>query len=186
MGKDPSTGNRIDAIESYFLYFMAYSVIGWLYETVLEVFVYRWGFSNRGVLFGPYLPVYGFGALIFLVTVYHLIKDKPLKRKLWMIPVVFLGCVLVATSLELVTTYIMQAITGSWPWQNYLNDKFNFQGRIALSPSVRFGIGGVFFLYLFQPLFERAVKAMSPKVKTTVTVVLAVIIGTDLVHLIIK
>lgn len=47
----------------YFLFFVFYSVIGWLYEVFLEVVVYRWGFSNRGVLFGPYCVIYGFGAL---------------------------------------------------------------------------------------------------------------------------
>ena len=37
-------------LSEYFLYFMLYSIIGWIYEVFLEVFVYRWGFSNRGVL----------------------------------------------------------------------------------------------------------------------------------------
>ena len=50
--------------ERYFLCFLSYSVLGWLYEVFLEVVVYRWGFSNRGVLFGPYCPIYGVGALV--------------------------------------------------------------------------------------------------------------------------
>ena len=54
--------------QALFLYFMAYAVIGWIYEVFLEVVVYRWGFSNRGFLFGPYLPVYGFGAVIILLV----------------------------------------------------------------------------------------------------------------------
>ena len=61
---------------------MFYAIFGWIYEVFLEVVVYRWGFSNRGVLFGPYCPVYGFGALAFLFTVYPLIKGKELKKKL--------------------------------------------------------------------------------------------------------
>ena len=36
----------------YYLYFMMYSVIGWLYEVFLEVVVYKWGFSDRGILTG--------------------------------------------------------------------------------------------------------------------------------------
>lgn len=40
-----------------FICFMLYSVFGWLYEVFLEVVVYQWGFTNRGVLFGPYCPV---------------------------------------------------------------------------------------------------------------------------------
>ena len=50
--------------EQYFIFFMLCSVIGWLYEVFLEVVVYRWGFSNRGVLFGPYCIIYGIGGLI--------------------------------------------------------------------------------------------------------------------------
>ena len=52
----------------YFLYFIMYSVFGWLYEVFLEVVVYRWGFSNRGVLFGPWCVVYGVGALILIFS----------------------------------------------------------------------------------------------------------------------
>ena len=51
-------------IQKHFIYFMLYAILGWIYEVFLEVVVYRWGFSNRGVLFGPYCPVYGFGAII--------------------------------------------------------------------------------------------------------------------------
>ena len=42
-------------LQEIYLYFFLYCVIGWLYEVFLEVVIYRWGFSNRGVLFGPYL-----------------------------------------------------------------------------------------------------------------------------------
>ena len=51
----------IRKVRQYYLYFMMYSVIGWLYEVFLEVVVYRWGFSNRGVLYGPYCLIYGVG-----------------------------------------------------------------------------------------------------------------------------
>ena len=52
-----------DKLSQNFIYFMLYAIIGWCYEVFLEVVVYRWGCTNRGVLFGPYCPVYGLGAL---------------------------------------------------------------------------------------------------------------------------
>ena len=152
-------------IQEYYLYFMMYSIIGWCYEVFLEVVVYKWGFTNRGVLFGPYCPVYGFGALSFIFIVYKLIKDKPLKRKIIMIPVVFLLCMIIATSIELITSYICEAFMGSWPWQTYADYKINFQARIALSPSIRFGIGGVVFLYLLQPIFSKIINKLGDKKK---------------------
>jgi len=151
-------------IKHYFLYFMFYAIFGWIYEVFLEVVVYKWGFTNRGVLFGPYCPVYGFGALAFIFTIYKLIKDKDFKTKLIRIPIIFIGCALIATAIELVTSYICELIMESWPWQTYVDYEVNFEGRIALSPSLRFGLGGVIFLYLLQPLFEKLSLKMNKKV----------------------
>ena len=67
---------------------------------------------------------------------------------------------LVATALELATSYVLEWITGGWPWQTYVNYDINFEGRIALSPSVRFGLGGLVFLFGLQPLLERGSNAL--------------------------
>ena len=166
----------------YFLYFMMYAVIGWIYEVFLEVVVYRWGFTNRGVLFGPYCPVYGVGALAFIFTVYPLIKNKTGLKKYAMIPVVFLLCMIIATTIELITSYICEFFMGSWPWQTYADYAINFQARIALSPSIRFGLGGVAFLYLLQPLFEKISEKLGDKKVRIIAIILAIVVGIDCVY----
>ena len=134
-----------------FLCFLAYAVIGWCYEVVLEVFIYQWGFSNRGFLFGPYCPVYGFGALLLLLC---LGKIKGQRR--WYSPLlVFLGAVFLTTALELATSYAMEAVIGHWQW-DYTKYALQFEGRIALNPSIRFGLGSLFFLYVVQPVLEKS------------------------------
>lgn len=169
----------IEKIKKYYLIFMMYAIIGWIYEVFLEVVVYRWGFTNRGVMFGPYCPVYGFGALLFIFTVYKLLKNKSTKQKLLLIPVVFLLCMLEATVLELITSYICELTSGSWPWQTYKDYKINFQGRIALSPSIRFGIGGVVFLYILQPLFEKLLNNIPKKALNIIFYILLVLFIID-------
>jgi len=52
-----------NTVSHYTLLFLFFGVIGWLYEVTLA-FLYGYGFVNRGFLFGPYLPLYGFGALL--------------------------------------------------------------------------------------------------------------------------
>lgn len=158
MSEKDFTNNKISgptAITNLMVYFTFYSVIGWIYEVFLEVVVYRWGFTNRGVLFGPYTPVYGFGALAFILLVYPIIRGRDFKKRLLLIPVVFLLCMLIATAVELGTSYVLEYTIGSWPWQTYADYAINFEARIALSPSIRFGLGGVLFLYVLQPLFEK-------------------------------
>ena len=175
----------IDKISPFIIYFMFYAMIGWFYEVFLEVVVYKWGFSNRGVLFGPWLPVYGFGALLFIFLVYPIIKNKSLKKKLLLIPIVFILCMLSATLLELLTSYLCEFFMGSWPWQTYADYKYNFQARIALSPSIRFGIGGVVFLYLLQPLFEKIVFALKDK-KYIVSILILLVLIIDFICTIIS
>ena len=168
-------------LSSLLIFFTLYAVVGWLYEVFLEVVVYRWGFTNRGVLFGPYCPVYGFGALAFILLVYPLIRNKQYRDRLRWIPVVFLLCMLIATAIELGTSYALEAITGSWPWQTYADYKLNFQARIALSPSVRFGLGGVFFLYVLQPVFEKLAALLGDR-RRMAAAVIAAVFAADIVY----
>ena len=84
---------------------------------------------------------------------------------------------LIATAIELGTSYALEFLTGSWPWQTYADYRINFQGRIALSPSVRFGLGGIVFLYLLQPLFERFCDRLGEKEVKRVACVFVLIRG---------
>lgn len=158
-------------LQKYFICFFMYSVLGWCYEVILETFIYRWGFSNRGVLFGPYCPVYGFGALVFILSLGWLINKK---YKPWLNiikpVIIFIGCTAISTIIELGASYILEFTTGSWPWQTYESYKYNFQARIALSTSIRFGIGGTAFLYIVQPFFEWLIGKMNAKVKNIIFV----------------
>lgn len=172
---------RWEAVQALFLYFLLYSVIGWAYEVFLEVVVYRWGYSDRGVLLGPYCPVYGVGALTFLLCFGWLLKKEGGRLFRWVVRplALFVGCMAVATAIELATSYILEALTGSWPWQTYVDYGIHFQGRIALSPSIRFGLGGLLFLLVLQPLFERMVGAMGPRLRQGVFWVLAALFVLD-------
>lgn len=167
-------------MQPWFLYFLMYAIVGWAYEVFLEVVVYQWGYSDRGVLFGPYCPVYGVGALAFLLCFHKLMAKKEPSWFRWIKPlIVFVGCMVVATAIELATSYILEAITGAWPWQTYVDYAINFQGRVALSPSVRFGLGGLLFLYVLQPLFERLVGLLSQETLNRVSTVLAILFVLD-------
>ena len=51
----------------WILIFLIGSLIGWIYEEIFY-FVTENTISNRGFFYGPYLPVYGFGSVILMVT----------------------------------------------------------------------------------------------------------------------
>ena len=67
-------------VRNYVIIFFVYAVIGWLYEVLL--FYFRGdGLINRGFLYGPYLPVYGFGGLLLVVLLNKILIKK--KNKIW-------------------------------------------------------------------------------------------------------
>ena len=128
---------------NYMEYFLVYSFIGWVYESIWCCMIYHHrGFINRGFLFGPWLVIYGIGFFIIL-GIFALLKVKK--------PVlVFLTGMAIATIAELVASYIIEAATGSQLW-DYNGYFMNFDGRIALEPSLMFGFLICVAICLIQP-----------------------------------
>lgn len=126
--------------------------------------------------------VYGTGALLLIFCLGPL-QWRPVRLgRVNLTPVlVFVGVVVLTTVLELIASYIMQAITGGWLW-DYTSYSFNFQGRIALNLSIRFGLGGMLFLYLLQPLFRRLSAKMPDRVLFTVSGSLAILMLLDTIY----
>ena len=59
----------LDNICSIFLAFIVYSVIGWIFETLLHIFRDKKA-VKRGFLFGPLCPIYGVGAVVQILILY--------------------------------------------------------------------------------------------------------------------
>ena len=60
----------------YVMLFFTLAFIGWCFEVLNEIRKGH-GFINRGVLHGPWLPIYGFGGLIIYILLkkYQLYKN---------------------------------------------------------------------------------------------------------------
>lgn len=74
-------------ILNYILFFFVCAFIGWIWEIILTL-IQTGNIVNRGVLHGPWLPIYGFGGVGILLLVGHLRKYPPLvfshfRRILW-------------------------------------------------------------------------------------------------------
>ncbi len=124
-------------------YFLVYCLFGWIYESIwCDVIYHRRGFINRGFLFGPWLPIYGIGFFVIL-GIFTLLK---IKKK---IPVFIAGAV-IATAAELIASYIFDHTFSHKMW-DYTGYFMNFQGRIALVPSLMFGLLIFVAICLIQP-----------------------------------
>ena len=137
-------------LAKYFLYFMIYSMIGWIIEEVVTL-VGKKKLVNRGMLLGPYLPIYGTGTLIVLLIIGDNTSDYI---------AVFLKSVAICSILEYLTSYVMEKIYNI-RWWDYSEIPFNINGRICLRTMIPFGLLGLLVIYFVQPQVVMLVDKLS-------------------------
>lgn len=120
--------------------FFIYSFLGWCTE-VIYVGLNQGKFINRGFLNGPYCSIYGFGVL-FVVFLLNPIKNNLL--------LLFVGSVILTTSLELITGWLLDVIFHK-RWWDYSNVPFNLKGYVCLKFSLFWGLGCVFIVKIVHP-----------------------------------
>lgn len=113
---------------NWMMFFYIYSFLGWIFETCyVSIKSKKW--VNRGFLKGPFLPIYGSGAVMMLIV------SRPYVDNLL---ITYVAGVVGATLLELVTGWMMEKIFKVRYW-DYSYQRFHFKGYICLSSSIAWG-----------------------------------------------
>lgn len=154
----------------YFLLFFMYCVIGYIAE-VLFVYAGEKKWVNRGFLIGPYLPIYGFGALLitFLLTGYY---NDPF--------VVFIFSLIICSIIEYVTSVILEKIFKR-RWWDYSWRKYHVNGRVCLFNSIFFGFGGLICIYIASPIFYAFLDSISFEKQKIASIILGILLIVDLI-----
>lgn len=141
-------------------YILIYSFLGWCVEVIYHTVTYG-EFSNRGFVNGPVCTIYGFGftGVVLCLTP---IKDNLL--------VLFVGSVLLATLLELVTGWFLERIFHE-KWWDYSNDKFNFRGYICLKFSLLWGLACTAVLLIIHPMVAGLVRRIPENIGIGIVIV---------------
>ncbi|MCR4792250.1 MAG: putative ABC transporter permease [Lachnospiraceae bacterium] len=126
-------------ITEYVLLFALASFIGWLYEITCVWVMFR-TYYDRGILHIPICPIYGFGILLLLL-IFRKVKN-PFG--------LFAGSALVTTSVELLSSYVLEYGFGLILW-TYEGWPLSFQNRISAISSLLFGLMAVLFIKLVKP-----------------------------------
>jgi len=174
----------LENIKNIMIYFICFSFIGWIYEVslfLLEDHI----FVNRGVLYGPWLPVYGFGGIVIYFLFYHL-KNKAIKtNKINIRPLlIFIYITITAVLVELLTTYICDLLKSDWRTLWFYGDEFmNFQGRIALFPGLKFGLIGMLGVYIIIPLLDKLKSITKKPIRIIIYLIILMFIIDVIIHL---
>jgi uncharacterized membrane protein len=119
--------------------FMLYSFIGWLWETPYVSFRQK-KWINRGFLYGPIIPIYGFASVTIMISM-KLIEPYLPQEKWYLVIVAIIYISIVASVWEYITSFVLESAFQT-RWWDYSEHKFNLNGRIALDYSIGWGIGG--------------------------------------------
>lgn len=152
------------------------SVIGWLWEAAVYWFgntprpsVFQVLLEYRGVLHGPWPPIYGVGCVLICV-----ILRGTGKRPLALFAVSSGLCAIIEYAASWILEFLYQA-----RWWDYSGQFLNLNGRISLLSVLFFGLMGTAAAFLLKPAFDRWLLRLSPAWKRTVCVLLTALFLLD-------
>ena len=174
------TGSSFDENDRYSLYdfialFFLFSFVGWVWEVLLHVYKDH-GFVNRGFMYGPWLPIYGFGGAFIILL---LSKYKNNKPKLFGMTMLLCG------TLEYLTSFALDYFQNSQYW-DYKQMFMNVNGRICLAGLIAFAIGGFVGVYILGPFTKRMLELLGMKKTRILCIVLIAVFIADLSVCVIK
>lgn len=150
------------------LFFYFYCFFGWCFESAY-VSICQKKLINRGFMRGPFLPLYGSGAIMMLVV------SKPFQKYL---PLVYLSGCVGATALEYVTGVVMEALFAVRYW-DYSQKRFNYKGHICLSSTLAWGGLTVLLTRYIHPGVEQFVLQIPMKAEQGMTILLSMVLASD-------
>ena len=154
-----------------FWLFIIGSVLGYLYEMVLVLFQKGYFESRQGLIYGPFTPVYGIGAVMYYFIL-HNIKTKNKVR-------VFFITMLLGGITEYLCSFIQEKAFGTISW-DYSYLFFNINGRTSLLHCTYWGIAGLLYITYIDPLLEKLRQKTDKISLKIVTLILFVFILFDI------
>lgn len=141
------TGRRERQVAFWLLIFVIGGVFGFLYEEIFYCIDLGY-LVKRGTTFGPWIPIYGFGALLICLTTGRLTRYPP---------AVLLTAGVVCGLLELATGYVLHQGFGVrlWDYNVEIWNWGNLGGYICARSVLFFGASGLLLQYGVVPPLRR-------------------------------
>jgi uncharacterized membrane protein len=125
--------------------FTLYSFVGWIIESSYRTLCERRGFINSGFLNGPFVPIYGFGALCVVGL------DGVMTGLAF--PVRILVFTIVCTAFEYAVGWLYETVFEIRLW-DYSKMRFNLHGRICLLNTILWAVLITVFVTLIHPFVD--------------------------------
>ena len=162
-------------LDTFIISFFIYSFIGWCCE-VVYCSIPKKRFLNRGFMFGPYLPIYGSGAMVVL-TLLRPFYDK------WYL--VFIFGVISTSIIEYFTSWALEKIFKIKLW-DYSKHPININGRVCELNSTLFGIMSLVLVYIVDEPVRDLISKIKPFLLEPTAMVIVAILSADFATSVVK
>lgn len=136
---------RLDYFTLFWL-FVAGSVFGLVVETAFHAIVYGGLESRAGLVWGPFSPIYGVGAVVLTVSLNRFYHSHNL--------IIFLAAMLVGSVIEYATSWLMEVLWGAIAW-DYSGTFGSIGGRTNFAFGVMWGLLGLVWVRMALPFIRR-------------------------------
>lgn len=153
-----------------FWVFLIGSIIGYGVETIVAIIQNGHFASRQGLLYGPLIPVYGVGLVVYYLVISK-IKDRGNLK-------IFIITMLVGGIVEYLFSFFQEKLFGTVSW-DYSNLWFNLNGRTSLLHCLYWGTGGVLFVKYVYPFIEKLISKIDLLALKQITLILLVLVIFD-------
>ncbi len=163
---------RYYSVWSLLMMFFMLSFMGWVWEVSLHL-ITDGVLVNRGIMHGPWLPIYGCGSVLMLLFLNRFRRNPALE---------FVLIIVLCGSVEYFTSLVLEIVHGGTRWWDYTGYFLNLHGRICAEGLLVFGIGGMAIVYVLAPFLDGVFRRLPVKALMAAGLILTGIFAADQIY----
>lgn len=148
-----------------FYLFMIGSVVGTILETIWALVVDGQFEFRVGMVYGPFIPVYGGGAAFLTIVLYKLYKLND--------TLIYVIGAVVGAGFEYLCSWLQETILGTVSW-DYSNTPFNLNGRTNLMYALIWGFLGLVWVRYLYPFAAKCIEKIPKRAGSILTTFLII------------
>lgn len=143
--------------------FMIGSFLGFILETIWHLIKYNEYINKQGLLYGPFKPIYGFGLILIIITMYKLINKSFITK--------FIIGIIIGSTFEYLGSIFQEYVFGTSTW-DYTSFNLNLSGRIYLPYCLAWGLIACLCLDFLYPHFKKYFSKIPRKIANILTFII--------------
>ncbi len=150
-------------------YFIIYSIIGFVIETIFGLLTKGVIESRKSFLYGPFCGIYGLGAVVMIVGLQKFKKNNY---------TLFIGGFIIGSIIEYVISLVGELIFNI-KWWDYSNMPFNINGRICVWYSFFWGLLAIYLMSHVNPKVDKFIEKIPKNILKNTTIILTIFLFFD-------